>query len=289
MKRSVFAFVILHYLDCEITKQCVESIIETLESENYYIVIVDNASPNDSGKELQKSYKNNDKINIIMRTENDGFAKGNNVGYQYAKKQLKADFIICINNDTLIEQKEFLHKIEEMYNKTKCGVLGPDIITRDEKKQNPRRTKRLTYSQIRKIIIRKRILLLYFYWKKYFFSIPFIEHLIEMADIKPNELSNMNEIQEDVVLLGACIIYCPIFIVNERNAFSPKTFMYGEEDLLAWYCYKKGYKTVYYPDIQIIHLSGISTKRSTRSEVDKDIFVYKYIIEGLKLLKDEMK
>lgn len=289
MRKSIFAFVILHYLDFKVTKQCVESITKTLDYDSYYIVIVDNASPNKSGEELQRIYEENERICIIMRKENDGFANGNNEGFRYAKEKLNANFIICINNDTILEQKDFLEKIEKIYTETECSILGPDIWTPTNERQNPRRATRLTYKEVKKNILRKQILLWYCYWKKYFSPIRLIEQLIEKSDISNREIKKGHYLQEDVVLLGACIIYCPNFVENEIYAFSPKTFMYGEEDLLAWYCSIKNYKTIYSPEIKIIHLSGVSTKKSAKSEINKDIFLYRYAIKGLKLLKKEMK
>ena len=64
--------------------------------------------------------------------------------------------------------------------------------------------------------------------------------------------------------------------------------MYGEEDLLALYCSKKGYKTLYSPKIEIIHLGEVSTKKANSQEVNKQIFLYTYVLKGLQILKHEM-
>lgn len=289
MQSKKFCFVILHYMDSKTTVECVESILSTLESNTYEIVIVDNASPNNSGKELRDKYANLDNIHVIIADKNGGFARGNNIGYSYAKNKLDADYVICINNDTLIEQREFLEKIKFVTEKTKCDVLGPAIVSTNGDDQNPRRKRRLTMKEIRQHLLRKKIMLGYFYWKKYLFELNMVEKLYGKSSEEYKSNICAGETIEDPVLLGACIIYCPGFVKNEKYAFSPKTFMYGEEDLLAWYCYRKSYKVIYSPEISIIHLGEVSTKMSTKSEVDKMIFLYKYMIEGLQLLKEEMK
>ena len=289
MQSDRFAFVILHYLDFEMTRKCVESILKIIAYDNYNIVIVDNASPNKSGEKLRLVYFDNKKIEVILHKTNDGFAKGNNIGYAYDKDILDADYIICINNDVLMNQEDLLQRIIGVTERTKCAVLGPDILSLNGQKQSPRRQSRLTEKDITKELIRKKITLQYFKWKKYLFPIPFVERSYQSTSEKRIVDRNVNGEKEDVVLLGACIIYCPRFVKNEKYAFSPKTFMYGEEDLLAWYCHRKSYKVLYSPDISIIHLGEVSTKMSTKSEVDKMIFLYKYVIEGLQLLKKEMK
>ncbi len=289
MQPNRFAFVILHYLDYEMTKKCVESILKTISCDCYDIVIVDNASPNASGENLRTLYASNKRIKVILHKTNDGFANGNNIGYAYAKKTLGAEYIICINNDVLMNQSDFLQEIIRVTERTKCAVLGPNTISMDGQKQSPRRQTRLTESDITKELIRKKIMLQYFRWKKYLFPISCVEKAYQSSSEERLNNRCIDNEKEDVVLLGACIIYCPQFVKNEKYAFSPKTFMYGEEDLLAWYCHRKSYKVVYSPDISIVHLGEVSTKMSTKSEVDKMIFLYKYMIEGLQLLKKEMK
>ena len=111
-------FLILHYITLEDTKKCVSSILERYpNNENIEIVIVDNNSNNNSGKELVKLYNDNNRIHIILLDKNLGFARGNNEGFKYAKEKLKADFIIMINNDTYLIQNDFCKIIEEEYKK----------------------------------------------------------------------------------------------------------------------------------------------------------------------------
>lgn len=288
MSKSVFCFVILHYLDLKMTEECINSIIDIIDYDQYYIVIVDNASPNGSGEKLKEQYKRNNRIVVLESENNVGFANGNNLGYAYAQKKLKSDFIICINNDVLMKQRDFLQRIITIEEKEKCAILGPDIISKSSEHQSPRRIRRLSLSEVKKNIFRKRIMLLYFYWKKHLFRLKFVDKLYAKSNQRYKRNICSNNRAEDVVLLGACIIYCPQFVKNERYAFSPKTFMYGEEDLLAWYCHIKKYKTIFNPEIRIIHLGEIATQKSRTDEVDKMIFLYKNTIKGLEILKKEM-
>ena len=66
MENKKFAFVILHYYTVEDTINCVKSIKELENYENVEIVIVDNASPNGSGKEIKEKYENDEKIHGLM-------------------------------------------------------------------------------------------------------------------------------------------------------------------------------------------------------------------------------
>ena len=44
-------------------------------------------------------------------------ALGYNVGVKYAKNQLKSDWVIILNTDVVIRQKDFCEKLVEVYNK----------------------------------------------------------------------------------------------------------------------------------------------------------------------------
>ena len=82
------AFVILHYNVPETTRQCVASVRALKCRVIKKIVIVDNGSPDGSGRILAADYAKDPDITVILTEKNLGFAKGNNVGYQYAREQL---------------------------------------------------------------------------------------------------------------------------------------------------------------------------------------------------------
>ena len=138
-KEYKFAFVVLHYITVQDTIECVESILNNIDYQNYIIIIVDNGSKNNSGELLKNKYSDNPKIKVIISKKNLGFAKGNNLGYNFAKYKMDSDFIALINNDTILEQKNFITKIVDKYTNVKFHILGPDILsTKDGIHQNPR-------------------------------------------------------------------------------------------------------------------------------------------------------
>ena len=107
----IYAFVILHYITTKDTIECINSIRDNVFvpcNDKKYIIVVDNGSPNSSFNELNTTFKENENILFIKSNENIGFARGNNLGFMYAKNNLKADFIIMANNDTIVSQKKFL-------------------------------------------------------------------------------------------------------------------------------------------------------------------------------------
>ena len=130
-------FVILHYQALKETLDCVRSIKNNI-AKDYKIIIVDNLSPNNSGEQLKKQFSQDNRIVVILNRENCGFAKGNNIGYQEAKRY-DPDYIVVLNSDTVLLQSNFLVLVEEAYKKYKFDVLGPDIYSTNWPRRNLRK------------------------------------------------------------------------------------------------------------------------------------------------------
>ena len=126
-------FVILHYLAIDETKRCVEYINKNIDTDMYQIVIVDNNSANGSGKMLQEYYEQQTKVTVLLNEENLGFARGNNVGFLYAKKQWNPRYIVLLNNDVYLLEMELVRKLDVEYEKSGFAVSGPLIMTADGK------------------------------------------------------------------------------------------------------------------------------------------------------------
>lgn len=59
-------FVVLHYLTTDDTVECVSSIRRCCADGEYQIIIVDNASPNKSGKQLMEKYEKDKDIDLLI-------------------------------------------------------------------------------------------------------------------------------------------------------------------------------------------------------------------------------
>ena len=86
-------FVILHYLAIKETIDCLTSIEKNISYDNYDVIVVDNGSKVDQDvvllKQQELKFTN---VKVIISDENLGFARGNNIGFLYAKNNLQADF-----------------------------------------------------------------------------------------------------------------------------------------------------------------------------------------------------
>lgn len=246
------ACVILHYNTINDTIKCVNSILNCKTQNDVNIVIVDNFSNNESGKTLADKYKGNIKIKVILNKSNLGFSSGNNVGFKYAKYDLKSDIIILFNNDTFIISNDFFEEIVNSYRKNYCAVIGPKIILKDGK-YNPINLNDITVERVKKDIkyYKKILKLIKFNMYKPYFIAKRIKDKIIFT--KKNKLNNsVDEEFHNIILHGCCLIFTPIY-VKKFDGLDEKTFMYAEEELLLIKLKNNKMQNYYNPNLIIGH------------------------------------
>lgn len=284
----MIGFVLLNYVVYDQTINCIAS-IKKLEGEKH-IVVIDNYSPNESFDKLFNLYKEDNEITIIKNNINDGFARGNNLGYKYLRIHYNCDFIVVMNNDMEIKQFDFIKKIYEIYHCNRFDILGPDIYSvRDDRHQNPENVRNYSYKElliVRRKLILKKILSFLFYLKA-------LKNKFLKPKIKKKNDSNYKEEKYNVVLHGSCYIFSKQFIQNEINCFYDKTFMYFESYILHYLAQKKNYKILYSPILQVYHFEDATTDKIYNTSYKKAIFGNKCLLDScnkfIELMKENMK
>ena len=276
-------FVVLHYNEAKVTIDCISSIIRQKCKSSVNIVIVDNNSPDKSGKILYEKYVSVNNTIVLLNDFNLGFALGNNLGYEYARTKLCADVIICLNNDIIIEDDKFVEKLENSSFLNSHEIIGPDIISKIGQHQNPFMLKLPTKKLVKKTLRNYKIL-------KLLYSIPFLGSIKGQIKIKkrPERVYIKHEM-ENIIPHGSFVIYTQRWIAKEDFAFFPGTFMYGEELLLAKYCEKKAYKTIYNPILVVHHLEDVSTNSKYKDLRKKAVFQLENKIMSTQMLLDLYK
>ncbi|GBD88055.1 hyaluronan synthase [bacterium BMS3Abin03] len=100
----------------EFTRQCIES-IEKFTDVEYEIIVVDNASTDNTIEEVRK-YSN---VKIIRNSENRGFPKAINQGIKAAKGK----YILIANNDIVVTEGWLNRMIEIAKGDDSIGLVGP--------------------------------------------------------------------------------------------------------------------------------------------------------------------
>lgn len=90
-------YLILNYKTYSDTIRVTNELLQT-DRKDFKILIVDNASPNESYEIISKTFVDNELVEVILSPENGGYAKGNNFGLRYMKRY-NPEYVCIMNND----------------------------------------------------------------------------------------------------------------------------------------------------------------------------------------------
>lgn len=114
--------IVLTYNGLDVNKRCLNSIITKTAYPNYKITVVDNKSTDGTTQYLTTlQLKHSNVLSIILNEDNLGFAGGNNVGL----KQSKSDYILLLNNDTIVTHGWITNLVKHLENDPGLGMVGP--------------------------------------------------------------------------------------------------------------------------------------------------------------------
>ncbi len=116
----IASIVILTYNNRDYTKQCLDSISTRTAYPNYEVIIVDNASTDDTVEYLHAYAASHPNVRLVLNEENRGFSTGNNQGVA----ESHGDYIVFLNNDTLVTQGWLSGLISHLRN-PEIGAVGP--------------------------------------------------------------------------------------------------------------------------------------------------------------------
>lgn len=277
-KEDKVGIVILHYETVRDTDECIASIQNNIMDKNVYIIVVDNGSTKERASLLKDKYLDCKNIFFIRSDINLGYARGNNLGYKYAKEELKCSLIVLANNDLYFDDKNFVKNLRKNYSKTKFDVAGPRIISMmDGNNQNPVTKIYNSVNDVKKM--------------KYKFYILYILTYLNMDTkvIKDDAYIHRDKFDEkDFQLHGSCVILGNEY-VKKFPGLCDKTFMYGEESILKYVVDSNNLTMKYLDDVVVKHKEATTTKVVFGKGKNKRRFYYKWNAYGCKILEQLME
>ncbi len=112
--------VVLSYNGEKWIYDCINSILKT-KYNNYEVVVVDNASSDSTVSIIQDNFAS---LNVIQNSKNYGFAKGCNVGINYALHN-EFDYVLLLNQDTKVAASWVIELLEVATLDAKIGIVSP--------------------------------------------------------------------------------------------------------------------------------------------------------------------
>ena len=220
---SIF-IILVNYNGYEDTVDCIES-LKNIDYYNYKILVIDNASTDDSYNKLNTL---KGEFILLKSEKNLGFSGGNNIGIEYAMNH-EADYVMLLNNDTLVEP-DFLNKMIETAEVYKdSGIVGCKMMYYPKKDI-------IWYGGG------------YIDWRKY-------------SGVHENqgEIDALKDKVREVNFLTGCCMLIKRGTIEKAGYLSEEYFMYLEDLDYCARVLENNLKIIYNPEAKIYHKVSAST------------------------------
>lgn len=237
------SIILVNYRTKELLLNCLRSINKETTEVEYEIIVVDNASNDDSKICILKEFP---KVIWIQMEYNSGFARANNEGIKKSSGQK----ILLLNTDTIIKEKA-IEKVISLFDSDKdykaCGV---QLLNEDGSHQ-------ISGAQV--MIGGLNTLL----------ALPYLGRIIRflgyLAKIKKPSIDTVPEKLDVDWIIGAFIMVRKETIEN-AGLLDEDFFMYSEE--MEWCARIKKYgKLCLFGNPKVVHLGGGSSKSYYNSDI----------------------
>lgn len=255
------AIIVLNWNGWRDTIECLESLYQ-ITYPNYEVIVVDNGSEDESvcrimgyarmnqaiefdffDYDLCKNYSFSDsdiecssvrmKIYLIKTRKNHGFAGGSNIGIKYALDILNSDYILLLNNDTIVDNIFLDELVKTAMSNEMIGIVGSTI---------------LSYYN-RDLILSAGA------------KISKITRTTKSTGYGSKIDKKFNYVTRDVDYVSGCAFMIKSRAIRSIGLLDERYFIYVEEKDWATRAKKSGYRCVYVPKSKIWHKESISSKK----------------------------
>ncbi len=137
MTTPLVSIVIVNHNGFAITKKCLTSIYRSEQTANikpqvsdisFEVIVVDNASIDNSIAKLKKSFSQKTNFHVVSRKTNDFLTNAYNEGFDHSR----GNIVIFMNND-LTFAPDWLKEIVSPFSQKRVGIVGATILSAKEK------------------------------------------------------------------------------------------------------------------------------------------------------------
>ena len=118
MNDVLVSIIIVNYNTCSLTCACIDSIFQNVHSCKFEVILVDNASSDNSVIEIKRRYTSS--VKLVASDSNLGFGRANNLGAKHALGQ----YLFLLNSDTVLRDDPFPSFWEFFHTRENVGALG---------------------------------------------------------------------------------------------------------------------------------------------------------------------
>jgi GT2 family glycosyltransferase len=245
------SIIIVNWNGGRLLTRCIETIVSSAPQATYEIVIVDNASTDDSLAQLRASgvaapMIEREQIRFILNEDNRGFGAANNQAFAV----VESPYVFLLNSDTEVPPGTIDTLIEKVKSDPKIGACGPKMLNTDGSLQvsayfNPPRAWHTLLSQLWLYrLLPRRLrgeLLLGGHWD--------------------------HDRERSVPMLGGAAIMARREMIEQVGGFNERFHMYAEDNEWCWRITKSNWRLLFVPEAILLHHGAQSSgKRWSRPE-----------------------
>ncbi len=217
---KLVGIVIINYNSLESTIECLNSLTK-INYKNFFVVIIDNQSKKEEIDNLSNMFHY--KTVVLKNEKNIGFPAANNIGILKAI-ELNADYILLLNNDTIVEPN-FLDYLVEIATKEK-SIAGSLILN--------------YYNQ----------------------DIWYAGGRFNKFKGTGYHVYQVNSTISETDYITGCTLLAPSVAFKEIGLLDERLFLYGEDLDFCLRCKTKGYKMLVNSKSIVYHKIGLSSRNN---------------------------
>ncbi len=233
MSGASVAIVILNYNGRNYLERFLPSVIASTYAHKK-IVVADNASNDDSIEYVQKHFPT---VELIVNTQNDGFAGG----YNWALQHVEADYYVLLNSDVEVPDNWIEPIIELMEQHPDIGAAQPKMIAYNDRSS-------FEYAGACGGWIDC-------------LGYPFSRGRV--FDVLEKDLGQYDRIQDIFWATGAAL-FIRSSLFHSTGGFNTDFFAHQEEIDLCWRIQLAGYRIVVVPESKVFHVGAGTLPRGGR-------------------------
>jgi N-acetylglucosaminyl-diphospho-decaprenol L-rhamnosyltransferase len=204
------------------------------------IVVVDNASSDGSADTVRAAFP---AVRVIQNAENRGFAAASNQG----TAATGAPYVLSLNPDTVVSPSAVARLRDYLDAHQDVGAVGPKIVRPDGSLDLAARRSFPTPGVA-------------------FFRITRLSRVFPHSPTAARynlTFRGVDEVQEIDAGTGACLLFRRAAL-DQVGLFDEAFFMYGEDLDLCYRLKRAGWKVMYVPQAQIVHVKGASSRQRSQ-------------------------
>lgn len=223
---------IVNYNTANLLPKCIDALRCSAKNISHEIVIVDNASSDDSISLLKRDFTD---CELIINTKNVGFGRANNQCVPFVHGR----YVLLLNTDAFVSEDTIEKTIAYMDKHTDCGVLGVKLLGSDGELQPSCRYFPTPWA--------------------IFLQITGLQYLSKGTQtIDDMDWEHDKHRQCDWV--PGCYYLIRREVIKQVGLFDPRYFLYYEEVDHCFATKKAGWQVHFFADTTVVHIGGESAK-----------------------------